>query len=191
MWVPATGVQGGAYPRARGATRRASSPKRAKEGLSPRTRGNRRLIAFSWASPGPIPAHAGQPHPPDMVASGEWAYPRARGATTMLLMKVLAISGLSPRTRGNRASQPQTRGSQGPIPAHAGQPGCGLVSAMLGAAYPRARGATAGSVDVYRLWSGLSPRTRGNPPCIGRVAGRPGPIPAHAGQPLARRLQAR
>ena len=71
----------------------------------------------------------------------------------------------------------------GPIPAHAGEPSsrgrwCGGAWA-----YPRSRGGTQGWRQRSCSLQGLSPLTRGNPGHGGSHGGRPGPIPAHAGEP--------
>ena len=72
----------GDYPRARGGTPSLSCHIIAAWGLSPRSRGNRR-IADQMENPGrTIPALAGEPALPDRLENPPWDYPRARGGTT-------------------------------------------------------------------------------------------------------------
>ena len=72
----------GAYPRSRGATRTGSRPTSLTGGLSPLTRGNLGVVNDVFGPPGPIPAHAGQPHSRAPRDTRGGAYPRSRGATS-------------------------------------------------------------------------------------------------------------
>ena len=112
----------GVYPRARGATCHASAHMVHARGLSPRTRGNQACVDGIFRDVGSIPAHAGQPSPTSQSDRSSKVYPRARGATVVLMLLTTVPLGLSPRTRGNRLSQRIVRGGRGSIPAHAGQP---------------------------------------------------------------------
>ena len=94
------------------------------------------------------------------------------------------MRGLSPLTRGNRRHDGAGRGFGGPIPAHAGQPWRDPRKVKRCEAYPRSRGATLARLLLRRIGQGLSPLTRGNPLHLGSRTRRPGPIPAHAGQPI-------
>ena len=118
-----------------------------------------------------------------MRSSSVRAYPRSRGATTMVRSKARRLSGLSPLTRGNhQQSQVVERGS-GPIPAHAGQPPPVALKPRPERAYPRSRGATSRPGQKTRSVRGLSPLTRGNRDNLAVPHAPHGPIPAHAGQP--------
>ena len=91
--------------------------------------------------------------------------------------------GLSPLTRGNRASMDGQLPSDGPIPAHAGEPHSRSGCSALTRAYPRSRGGTLTRWLRFGSPVGLSPLTRGNRAhLVQRCLGH-GPIPAHAGEP--------
>ena len=71
----------------------------------------------------------------------------------------------------------------GPIPANAGEPAPPPAPQWAHRAYPRERGGTQPNNRVLLLIWGLSPRTRGNPPCFALGMPGVGPIPANAGEP--------
>ena len=91
--------------------------------------------------------------------------------------------GLSPRVRGNQAPDPGRASRGRSIPACAGEPRPGRLSARCRQVYPRVCGGTRrDSWTSARLW-GLSPRVRGN---LDMRVSRPrqvGSIPACAGEP--------
>ncbi len=112
-----------AYPRSRGATRCAPVPMHQHEGLSPLARGNR-ARGHSPAGPGgPIPARAGQPRSYRPISGAQGAYPRSRGATSIMSSVTTCWKGLSPLARGNHPRPDQHGLLVGPIPARAGHPG--------------------------------------------------------------------
>ena len=172
-----------AYPRSRGATKWSGWLLSSSAGLSPLTRGNRRGAVGRVLPFGPIPAHAGQPACRIKSYSQTWAYPRSRGATEQSRALSIAAEGLSPLTRGNRNTSPKTAASQGPIPAHAGQPQWHRKTTLAARAYPRSRGATQRLLAPPERQRGLSPLTRGNLAPQRHSWWCGGPIPAHAGQP--------
>ena len=175
--------RGRAYPRSRGATRRPIKNRKRGSGLSPLTRGNPELHRHLALAVGPIPAHAGQPPRTKARVSARRAYPRSRGATSIVQIHPNSSSGLSPLTRGNRAIVFELCVARGPIPAHAGQPRTSAARRPRAGAYPRSRGATCREVNKTTLLEGLSPLTRGNLNSGPLNPTRFGPIPAHAGQP--------
>ena len=156
---------------------------RVAEGLSPRTRGNHTNPSLLTIGSGPIPANAGEPS----LLLCAWlplrAYPRERGGTVLQRPFKTVNQGLSPRTRGNRQQGQQGESDLWPIPANAGEPSSRDCSASIDRAYPRERGGTRGNHDDPKGCKGLSPRTRGNPSARFPADGRPGPIPANAGEP--------
>ena len=89
------------YPRVCGGTPVCRTPGRAGWGLSPRVRGNQPPLkipcAWSWS----IPACAGEPTYLTYFATGARVYPRVCGGTPPQVSPKTALSGLSPRVRGN------------------------------------------------------------------------------------------
>ena len=156
-------IQSRAYPRSRGATDTEIRGANGSLGLSPLTRGNRFAGYGNAALHGPIPAHAGQPPFAAVPMPRPRAYPRSRGATTLLVSELRYRWGLSPLTRGNLQLDPHRAALWGPIPAHAGQPKEKPPEGGLERAYPRSRGATCGGTRLMSGAMGLSPLTRGNP----------------------------
>ena len=70
--------------------------------------GNRIALITATSEPGPIPADAGQPPLAAVAVVTDRAYPRGRGATYTGPSYSMAVAGLSPRTRGNRAKNGRT-----------------------------------------------------------------------------------
>ena len=174
-----------AYPRSRGGTVRVFSYVVPRGGLSPLTRGNLALAFVRWPCLGPIPAHAGEPRYLSAWLLLFRAYPRSRGGTMLKPKMSAAALGLSPLTRGNPGDFLNPGALHGPIPAHAGEPRHARLVSRRGWAYPRSRGGTHFISAAKKMGQGLSPLTRGNRIEIFlKVAGH-GPIPAHAGEPVA------
>ncbi len=152
-------------------------------GLSPQARGNPVDPDYDKPPVGPIPAGAGEP-----AAGRRWhlctrAYPRRRGGTSVMVPPSLIRKGLSPQARGNPIPELSASLAQGPIPAGAGEPASERAGGVQSRAYPRRRGGTACSPGSPSLPPGLSPQARGNLRRGDRRRGRPGPIPAGAGEP--------
>ena len=152
-----------AYPRGRGGTWTGVTVTSGYGGLSPRTRGNRQARADALGLSGPIPADAGEPRRAWPCSRLHRAYPRGRGGTCHRLQGRSSIQGLSPRTRGNLATQVRREPCTGPIPADAGEPRAILRPTPRTGAYPRGRGGTQPKTSHVLHLLGLSPRTRGNP----------------------------
>ena len=70
------------------------------------------------------------------------------------------------------------------IPARAGEPMTKNWTGQSWTVYPRACGGTRQSCCFLRACGGLSPRVRGNLRSAGARRGRPGSIPARAGEPF-------
>ena len=172
-----------AYPRSRGATRKAPGPHRAQSGLSPLARGNLALHPAGGNAIGPIPARAGQPKNESHRILFHRAYPRSRGATSSSASPGGGSPGLSPLARGNRMRWLSFFSPARPIPARAGQPRQREQTEARGRAYPRSRGATENSEPSARTHLGLSPLARGNHGAGAWYSVARGPIPARAGQP--------
>ena len=172
-----------AYPRGRGGAEERAAIMEFDGGLSPRTRGSRRLQHGRPARNGPIPADAGEPTSQPYSSAPRGAYPRGRGGAHPSRNRRMAQAGLSPRTRGSQDIADMQAGLNGPIPADAGEPHqCGQADQRR-RAYPRGRGGAQNPLFGLGQGLGLSPRTRGSRQ-LGRPANcAPGPIPADAGEP--------
>ena len=132
------------YPRECGATYCSKKDVSSGGGLSPRVRGNLRLLLvllpLSWS----IPASAGQPSRPGWPAAPTGVYPRECGATQQSPEHCQQAKGLSPRVRGNLSAESLQELEKGSIPASAGQPL--YIRHLLSSreVYPRECGATSG-----------------------------------------------
>ena len=97
----------------------------------------------------------------------------------------MGTTGLSPRLRGNLIMLRASSRVAGSIPAPAGEPCRYATGCAPARVYPRACGGTAPIVPPGCDIEGLSPRLRGNQVGYIRRVGRPGSIPAPAGEPPA------
>ena len=159
---------GQVYPRACGGTAVCILRRLWQPGLSPRVRGNHRLVVQRSPACGSIPARAGEP-----------GFARRTG---------LVRRGLSPRVRGNRSHGPRPSLFRRSIPARAGEPGCCWPWCLPSWVYPRACGGTSCFGIGGELCIGLSPRVRGNHVGHAHPGGTGGSIPARAGEPFARTM---
>ena len=200
------------YPRVCGGTALSLSKWPALTGLSPRVRGNPTLEVPVNTPIGSIPACAGEPHEFLTHIQPVGVYPRVCGGTPATAPTTRSLQGLSPRVRGNPLPYLTTCWPLGSIPACAGEPFpckvgvpyaavyprvCGgtihigvksepwfrRTGSRLPGVYPRVCGGTLHTLPAPPLWSGLSPRVRGNPPGERQVSLRSGSIPACAGEP--------
>ena len=172
------------YPRACGGTISPLHLLRLPWGLSPRVRGNRRLIGSSGNEPGSIPARAGEPRASGSSAAIPSVYPRACGGTRQGNDVGSAASGLSPRVRGNPCRLRRRLRRRRSIPARAGEPLTRPHHQHTRRVYPRACGGTRRRGPAAKTGSGLSPRVRGNHVRHGRQREPGGSIPARAGEPI-------
>ena len=85
-------------------------------------RGNQNIASSSEGRAGSIPAYAGEPGKGVPDDRNGRVYPRVCGGTGVRSYLVEMGSGLSPRMRGNRASDTSRAGWTGSIPAYAGEP---------------------------------------------------------------------
>ena len=173
----------GVYPRVCGGTERPPRPVGARQGLSPRVRGNRSRPAAAGAASGSIPACAGEPGAPGALRRRSRVYPRVCGGTPQDGGGQVKLQGLSPRVRGNRRLAADSDTVAGSIPACAGEPPASTPKPTPGTVYPRVCGGTAAARGYPAAGRGLSPRVRGNPtpPQFRPAAARS--IPACAGEP--------
>ena len=130
------------YPRVCGGTGCRVSTLPGVIGLSPRVRGNLRVVPAGPADLGSIPACAGEPLKTHIFSSYVGVYPRVCGGTLTCPILPGARMGLSPRVRGTSTAaasrsttcglSPRVRGNpwqrliwtaqRGSIPACAGEP---------------------------------------------------------------------
>ena len=172
------------YPRVCGGTIPPLTTSTASPGLSPRVRGNRRTRHPAPVSAGSIPACAGEPSPGGPCRSCWPVYPRVCGGTIVGSWDSRAVTGLSPRVRGNRSAKQRASSSRRSIPACAGEPRSTPSSDSCSGVYPRVCGGTSCRGMAGSHSEGLSPRVRGN-----RIRHRPSlpnprSIPACAGEPM-------
>ena len=128
------------YPRPRGGAASIVVWLSSGVGLSPPTRGSHEVIERHDPSQGSIPAHAGEPAGLRVSPVSCSVYPRPRGGALDGLVNFRRIAGLSPPTRGSRSCMGLSCGSQGSIPAHAGEPLYEDPAIRLFRVYPRPRG---------------------------------------------------
>ncbi len=161
--VASRGCRGTVYPRVRGGTGYLPQSVAPSWGLSPRARGNPAIIESRRCWSGSIPACAGEPPTCSATRAGTTVYPRVRGGTSKPVRRNSIPKGLSPRARGNLDGLSGLRGIAGSIPACAGEPAATVAILWLTAVYPRVRGGTKAIPWDTSVFTGLSPRARGNP----------------------------
>jgi len=155
-------------------------------GRSPRARGN----PGTSRSPAPeersIPAGAGKPPACRRRCWPQRVDPRGRGETKTMPAARVDFPGRSPRARGNHHQVRRQRVELGSIPAGAGKPDPRRRARCPRRVDPRGRGETARTLRDLAEIGGRSPRARGNPPGLPRLALHHGSIPAGAGKPTTR-----
>ena len=165
------------YPRVCGGTSVSWRSSPAVVGLSPRVRGNLRLLALLPGGGRSIPACAGEPVGVTGFRGTPGVYPRVCGGTVGIADVPAVFLGLSPRVRGNLP------GGGRSIPACAGEPYGASSDLRVRRVYPRVCGGTARPGSATRWRRGLSPRVRGNLRPVISSARPEGSIPACAGEP--------
>ena len=175
------------YPRPRGGTSPEPAFTRWRGGLSPPTRGNQAPTTWARRRSRSIPAHAGEPPTWGDDKGRSAVYPRPRGGTQASVSTAPSGMGLSPPTRGNPQANPVATALRGSIPAHAGEPAAHNQILGCDRVYPRPRGGTNCGGVIDERGRGLSPPTRGNPSDRKFQTLDFRSIPAHAGEPAARR----
>ena len=178
------------HPRSRGAAWQHAGLVQDVEGPSPLTRGSRHDTGAETWHVGSIPAHAGQPLSASRQARLFWVHPRSRGAAPKTPGMSIKTKGPSPLTRGSQTDDEEAEGERRSIPAHAGQPKAGTVCGCSVWVHPRSRGAARRITVEHARLEGPSPLTRGSQAQGYAHCERKGSIPAHAGQPQARRVLA-
>ena len=162
-----TARRGRAHPRSRGRTPVSRSCAAHTSGAHPRSRGRTEL--------------------PSLIAARDRGASPLTRANPKYVRQDSAHGGASPLTRANQPRGARSRSSSGRIPAHAGEPDRCRASTSPARAHPRSRGRTASRAGRVASWGGASPLTRANLGYGVPLHGRPGRIPAHAGEPAIRR----
>ena len=155
-------------------------------GLSPPTRGSRDLGAGGVVVDRSIPAHTGKPLTRRTASTSIRVYPRPHGEALQEVRQEVEAEGLSPPTRGSRASRRRRAAASGSIPAHTGKPDRRAPLYGSGRVYPRPHGEAPCRRARSTRRNGLSPPTRGSQGRAHRYAARVGSIPAHTGKPRPR-----
>ena len=154
------------------------------KGLSPRVRGNRRAGGGRRSGAGSIPACAGEPPAIGLLLESIRVYPRVCGGTAIHRCRRRAMSGLSPRVRGNPTRPNHDPDRERSIPACAGEPPAAGPRLRGRGVYPRVCGGTVTRFGASVGASGLSPRVRGNREWASAEPDLEGSIPACAGEPV-------
>ena len=129
-------------PRVRGGTRFGGHTSSGARGRSPRARGNRTRSGVALDRWGTIPACAGEPRSPWRSPCESRDDPRVRGGTMRTGTAKSAISGRSPRARGNLPLEREEVRGIGTIPACAGEPRTACCHRSGRRDDPRVRGGT-------------------------------------------------
>ena len=146
-------------------------------------RGNLRVSDGAGLSGRSIPACAGEPGGANRRGRATEVYPRVCGGTGGVIIGGWPPYGLSPRVRGNLLHGVLRDAVVRSIPACAGEPYRRRQLRRGYTVYPRVCGGTSAWSAIYLATAGLSPRVRGNQRQAARRQGRPGSIPACAGEP--------
>ena len=150
-------------------------------GSSPLARGTFRAALNANRALGLIPARAGNTWTLSLFSSSSGAHPRSRGEHSVASGKTVLNPGSSPLARGTRAVASCVCGTEGLIPARAGNTGRVERVACCARAHPRSRGEHTPQTWAATLPPGSSPLARGTRvPALLR-AGCSGLIPARAG----------
>jgi len=153
-----------------------------EQGQSPLTRGRPQSSTGRATICGSIPAHAGEAWPGIGQALSAGVNPRSRGGGSKARPRARRTAGQSPLTRGRHYTDQLVLLDKGSIPAHAGEAQRDQLLALEPGVNPRSRGGGGDNTLADRVAQGQSPLTRGRRPGRRRGAGRPGSIPAHAGE---------
>ena len=152
-------------------------------GPSPRVRGIRRRCRAGAASPGSIPAGAGNPTPCAAVSCPAGVHPRGCGESITRGRGVSPGSGPSPRVRGIPRLAPPLPARLRSIPAGAGNPRATAAGFPPCRVHPRGCGESAPSARASPATNGPSPRVRGIQAAHVAPHAVLGSIPAGAGNP--------
>ena len=160
-------------------------------GPSPRVRGIHAGAGEVEALDGSIPAGAGNPRKLRLSAAYRTVHPRGCGESHQAALREADRAGPSPRVRGIHPRPADAGAGRGSIPAGAGNPRLGGLAPIQPRVHPRGCGESVASGRVTDLCTGPSPRVRGIRGARHAGRGRPGSIPAGAGNPPRSRTRPR
>ena len=171
-----------AHPRSRGENIRSPYLTADAAGSSPLTRGKPGARISGRSPVRLIPAHAGKTWSRRRRHRDIRAHPRSRGENFAALMRITALPGSSPLTRGKPTWRARVDLARRLIPAHAGKTSLSRLTPSRRWAHPRSRGENFGLVALSFADDGSSPLTRGKPDPWASQRSWIGLIPAHAGK---------
>ena len=171
------------HPRVCGETRARTRHPSARQGPSPRVRGNQSRRGRVDRVYGSIPACAGKPRTGAASIPARRVHPRVCGETSERSSRRPLVRGPSPRVRGNRRLRIESWPIRRSIPACAGKPVAGRPAASADRVHPRVCGETGHRLATTSPRGGPSPRVRGNRQVARGGLGVAGSIPACAGKP--------
>ena len=154
------------------------------QGSSPHSRGTHEFIRKKQERPRIIPAFAGNTLSYFIFPLFVKDHPRIRGEHNGTTYYVAAFPGSSPHSRGTLSDNANKMGSDGIIPAFAGNtPQCTVVLCVC-EDHPRIRGEHRRPSQSVRRRLGSSPHSRGTLQIRAFKRNRTGIIPAFAGNTL-------
>ena len=140
MTAPRRMIYSRAHPRSRGEHVSPTLPTMVSSGSSPLARGPLGDGHYQDRRRGLIPARAGTTRIPPSDATLSGAHPRSRGEHFFVAPVEAVDAGSSPLARGTPREADPVPGSQGLIPARAGNTSRPLYCVIVGWAHPRSRG---------------------------------------------------
>ena len=151
-------------------------------GLSPRVRGKPQWSGTGDMAKRSIPACAGEAGPGAERPASQSVYPRVCGGSVGNIVRLIPMSGLSPRVRGKPIISYSSVGGVRSIPACAGEARSITEAKTSESVYPRVCGGSPAGLLPADSHQGLSPRVRGKHLQAHRRAGSGRSIPACAGE---------
>ena len=172
----------GVHPRACGGNPQSAPETLRGRGASPRLRGKPPRSPVLQAIAGCIPAPAGETRASPTESGPDGVHPRACGGNSGVGEAEIASRGASPRLRGKPDCADAGGGGKGCIPAPAGETVRWIEVDRPVTVHPRACGGNIAPRQPPPCGLGASPRLRGKRGGLPEGGGRPGCIPAPAGE---------
>ena len=174
------------HPRVCGGASSRRHLRRGHRGPSPRVRGSREGEGDGADRDGSIPACAGEPRRWRSPSTWSSVHPRVCGGANGTHQLIRRGSGPSPRVRGSPPGEWRRYGTEGSIPACAGEPPPASPRRWCLRVHPRVCGGATHDHAHRTRPPGPSPRVRGSRDRACERDGRRGSIPACAGEPARR-----